>query len=639
MKNEYRVFLLTGIVLLGILLCLHPWLFFPLFHLRPILLGLLPAISFFPPAIILLKKLRGKEAFPSSLFLVYGLFTSLALTAATAFVCLTIHLDGVLGISLVMILLFWSWWKRFFLENAWRWKVGFFSHCSRVELTLLTVAVWGGLAAAVLPPVGYDAHEYHLRVPEQYLNNNGWVSFPYNVYGAFPMNVEMLYLWPLAGQSPAGCTSINLMFALLTALAIWQMGVLWGFGAYSLLAPSIFLSTGIVQFLIVQADIDLALSASAAVLLLAYERFRLEKHPIDAVMISLALGFAFGCKYIAALSIGIPFLAILIVDCKQIGWQRLWIPLGWAAMGAILLFLPWAFRNALLYGNPFYPLLIDRLGGTPPIYQEAFRLAHAPNLDSFERILRDFFVLPFKKSFAESLPNGFSCLWVLGIPALRFCSFKHPLIRSFVFAATAYIGWFFLTQHNDRFLASLLPLMALFGAIPVYLLIHTIHRRVLWGLVMTIAVVQLYGAITMIVQRDTVEYLLMPTLESNYMNQRMPHYRAIEWLNREWEKQYPRQTMKVLFVGEAQSYGARFDAIVPTVFNHHPLETGLDDRVTHILYNSSELNRLQKGYGPLGWPLGDYLRNWIGENQNRLRLVYDAYPEKPGIVVVYEIIR
>ena len=77
----------------------------------------------------------------------------------------------------------------------------------------------------------------------------------------------------------------------------------------------------------------------------------------------------------------------------------------------------------------------------------------------------------------------------------------------------------------------------------------------------------------------------------------------------------------VLFVGDAQSFGARFPCIAPTVFDRHPLaEEGrqcadaaaLARRLralgfSHIYYNSAELSRLRAAFQPLGWKDGTAL--------------------------------
>ncbi|MBN2325667.1 MAG: hypothetical protein JXR73_00840, partial [Candidatus Omnitrophica bacterium] len=446
--------------LIAALAALHPWILFPLLHLRPLLLGLLPLISFFPPAAMLIGKLSRESEISRIDRFIYSLFGAYVLAGLCAFLLLTLHIGFpyvFISLSILLILLSWNWWKHLLLHH----RKTIFSdltafRASRLEALFLGAALLLGLAAALPPPVGYDAHEYHLLAPQRYLASGGWTAFTNNIYCAFPMNIELLYSWPIAAQSAAGCTVINYGFACLGALAVWRLGSLWGLPPQSLLAPLFFLAAGIVQRLIIQANIDLALASSAAVLLLAYEHFLTDRRPVHAVMMSLALGFAFGSKYIAALSIGFPFLIVLLYDARRIHRQNLLplILLAWA--GAAALFLPWAIRNGVLYKNPVYPLLFSTLGGSPDFFHELFQRAHAPQLNSIGQTIRDFIVLPFQKSLAESIPMGFSCVWMLAALALPGAGRRHPIFRPLLFSAAAYAAWFFLTQRNDRFLASIL---------------------------------------------------------------------------------------------------------------------------------------------------------------------------------------
>lgn len=625
------------------LLGLHGWLLLALaLHLRTVAAGMLPFLAFLPWADRLVIRLSQDSGLEVEDRILYSAFVSLALASACAFGFLTLRIayPAVLQIAAGGLLVWhWTWWREALQQTAQAWKRRGPGSTPSSEKIFFTVALILAGAAAVMPPLDYDAHEYHLPVPGHYLKTGGWQAFPYNVYAAFPMNVELLYLWPLSAGSTAGCTVLNLLFALITALGAWRLSRIWGMPRDSLLVPVVFLATGLVVRLIAQGSIDLALSASAVVLLYAYERFREDRRRIDAVMMALALGYAFGAKYIAALSIGVPFLALLLADAGTIRDRRLSLPLLAVWAGGASLFLPWAVRNAVLYHNPIYPLLTNWLGGTPAFFDEVFRRAHAAPSADWMGTVWQFLALPFRKSFIESLPLGFSALWLLGIPAILRTPRSHPAFRTLVFLAAAYLGWFFATQRNDRFLAPLLPLMALAAAYAVYPAGLSIRmdaftpalRRLLLG----VAAFQLWAAATVLVNRETAGYLMTPGLEEDYLAERLPHFRAIDWINRNRDTLGVR---RVLFIGEAQSYGAQFEAVAPTVFNHHPLEQGLDRSVSHILYNGYELDRLRKGYGPLGWKLGDTLQAWVDSAKDKnLKPVFEAYPQNPGRIVVYEV--
>ncbi len=613
----------------------------PALHLRTLLAGILPIITFLPPAYWMLTKISKGQQLHSEEKWLYGSFLSLVLAAGFAFLALTLSIGyslTFLCISGVNIILFRSYWKSLIpIENQKLFDKSESSGNSYLLFILLSVSfIWATLAA-LTPPTGYDAHEYHLAVPEQYLQTGAWIQFPYNIYAAFPMNVEMLYLWPLSVESTAGCTVVNFLFAGLTCLAIYCLMNEWGFSKQSWLAVLVFLSTGLVLRLVVQANIDIALACCAALLFYSYERYRKEKNRLDWFLMTIVLGFGLGTKYIAILSLFIPFIALVILDIILNRRSDLIKPMFFVIFCGGLLFLPWLIRNIILYHNPIYPLLSSVFGGNPDFFHALFREAHSPKpATSLEQILT-FFWLPIEKSFSTSLTMGFTPLWLFCIPVFMHIKKDHPILRIGTFMFTSYLIWFFLTQRNDRFLATLLPLMAFLAAVGFefmqYRQIKSISKIVLYGII----IMQLWTAGSLILSEKTINYLFLPSFEDEYFQRHLPHYRAIAELNH-LQQEKKGYVQDVLFIGEAQTYGADFNVIAPTVFNHHPLEQGLPPSVTHILYNRSELSRLQKGYGPLGWPLGDRLETWIQLSKGSLlHKIYDAVPEMPDVVVVYEV--
>jgi hypothetical protein len=290
------------------------------------------------------------------------------------------------------------------------------------------------------------------------------------------------------------------------------------------------------------------------------------------------------------------------------------------------------------------------LGGDPPILEEVFAqqfssgLAAAYSEGRFFQQVGDFFLLPFKLSLVESLPYGLSCLWLFGMPALFSTPRNRFVLRACVFATASYLIWFFLTQRGDRYLTPMLPLLAMAPILGLQALQATKIRAFAALVVGGIILAQLWTQAATFLREDAVGFLIEPSLDDDYFQKQLPHYRALTWLNErglEEERRFGVSSIRdVLFIGEARTYGAKFNAVAPTVFNHHPLEQGLDPSVSHIVYNRFELQRWQVVYGPMGWPLGERFHRWMSENRDlRLRKVYDAFPEEPDNIVVYEVRR
>lgn len=632
------VFVLALLVFAVFLWCNGMYCLGLLLHSRTLFCGLLPLLTFYPPASLLVDRWARGEAIPAFTQRTYALFLACGLGSACGFLLLTLRLGSPFILFLISagsILIFRRWWWEHAGGHVRDVASAYSREGAFIEKGLLFIAFLFAVCAALLPPIGYDAHEYHLACPQEYLEAGAWVAFPYNIYAGFPMNVEMLYLWPLSMQSVAGCTVLNLVFALCTVLALTALARRWGIGKPWLVAL-LFLGMGFVLKLVVQANIDMALAASAAILLLAYEEYRETKQGLHAWMMALALGYSLGAKYIAILSVFIPFLVMAGLDMVLNRRRDVFWPVFWGLVGGLCLFLPWLVRNMILYRNPMYPLLMPWFGGTPDFYVSLFQAAHAPPRPGWLHLIASFFWLPIQRGVIDVFPAGFSCLWLIALPRLCGTAKTHPAFRALVFGVVTYLGWFFLTQHNDRFLASILPLLALF---PAFVFVDTakdwLHYCVR-GIVFVIVVVQLWFAASFLFASDAVDYLTAPTFERDFLAEQLPHFQAIEWLNA--QKRDGAEVGTVLFIGEAQTYGAVFDTIAPTVFNYHPLRNGLPSHVTHVLYNRFELARLQKGYGPLGWPLGLFLENWMRQNgDSLLKPVFDAYPQKPGSLVVYRV--
>lgn len=637
--NSPRALSAVGIALLVLLVLSFLYrneLMGPLLHMRGWIAGLLPLLMFWSVAEHAVKRFAPDDN--ESEHLIYTAFLSFAIASLFGFVMLSLRIGSpivFIVLSAFFIILDRRAWARRF--TAWMLSIRNADISSEKINYFISAAILLLAAAASLPPLWYDTHEYHLYAPQQFLRNGAWVHFSSNVYCAFPMNVEMLFLWPLSVDSSVGCKVILFAYCLIGAAAVAALAKRWGAGRNAAWSALIFLATGLLLRVLMQGKLDAALAASTAVLLLAYERYREKANLLDGFIIAAAMGFSLGAKYVSALSIAAPFVVMVMIDVAASKQWRRGKALAWCAAGAAAWCAPWLARNAFLYENPVYPLLTQTLGGTPPIFAELFQAAHAPASAPLAQQLFDFFWLPLKKSLFEPMPIGFSPLWLAALPLLFAKPKNSGLLRGAAFCVVAYVGWFFLTQRNDRFLAPLMPLLAIF---PVFVIAHCSQcraQRALKVFFSLFIVMQLWLGARVVVNSDSIEYLSSPTLEEIYFAKRMPHYRAIEWLNQQWQKD-PGQISRVIFVGEAQAYGAKFNADAPTVFNHHPLENGVLNGVTHILYNRSELSRLAKGYGPLGWRLGPLLQQRMDElvQNGQIEEVYHD-PEYPEVIKVFRV--
>lgn len=235
------------------------------------------------------------------------------------------------------------------------------------------VIQWGligllvGLVAAILvlscvPPVSRDELTHHLVVPKLYLAHGGIFEIPWIIFSYYPMNLDLLYMVPLALGSDIAPKFVHFSFALLTA------GLLFRYlrekinVRYGLLGALAFLSIPVIVKLSVTAYVDLGLIFFSTATLLALLHwaetgFRWRHLMTAAVSCGLALGTKYnGLIVLFCTALMVPLLYVRGAtptkarQVKAIGMGAVFVTI------AALVFSPWMIRDYVWTGNPVYPL-------------------------------------------------------------------------------------------------------------------------------------------------------------------------------------------------------------------------------------------------------------------------------------------
>ena len=233
-------------------------------------------------------------------------------------------------------------------------------------LALLGLVVLGGtlLLLALPPTTDWDSLAYHLTVPAEWVRD-GRISQPEdNLHTAFVGVVHLLYVPLFALGLERAPAVLNAGFAWLLGVSVYAFARRW-FGRRAGVA-SLWLVWSSAILLLVAAtprvDVSLAwfLFLAHAVLI----RAALEPAKRSFFLLSaLLLGLGVGVKFFAlpfALALG-P-VAVWAAH-KQAGTDRRRIlPLlaAYTAVASVAV-TPWLFKNILLLGAPFYPLLAREL--------------------------------------------------------------------------------------------------------------------------------------------------------------------------------------------------------------------------------------------------------------------------------------
>ncbi len=248
----------------------------------------------------------------------------------------------------------------------------------------LAAVVASVLVLAAVPPVDRDALTHHLAVPKLYLRHGGMVEIPHVPFSYYPMNLDLLYLVPLAFGNDIAPKYLHFLFALLTA------GLIFSYlrrrlenSSYGLLGALLFLSLPVIVKLSVTVYVDLGLiffSTASLLQLLRWSETRYRtRHLVSAgIFAGLCLGTKpNGMLVVLLLAAAVPFLCWKEEGdpsvaregaAPAVGVATQFNTLKWAVVFvsiALVVFSPWMIRNFLWTGNPVYPMARSVFGPAP----------------------------------------------------------------------------------------------------------------------------------------------------------------------------------------------------------------------------------------------------------------------------------
>ena len=332
---------------------------------------------------------------------------------------------------------------------------------------VLIIALWiimlsmVQLITGLLPPIGYDALEYHFGGPWYYHQTHAISAVPGNLYTHFPSVIEMLFT---AGLVTGNIITAKLLlwFMILLTTGIIINLVRIHFNLISgVLAGGIFLSLPVLLNQTIQGNVDygMALLGIASVDWLL--RWNDSRHPRDLAVIGIYTSLAIGCKYISLVVVFLPVLiAIIYLGRKQ---ERLSNFMSYCFC-SLMFFLPWLMKSLILTGNPVYPLLNHWLPGgeNSSLLLDKFNQYHAPQWQWAQLLtLHKELFYPYQmlgNAAPYALIPFLIIAWIF-IP--KTWTFKHKILSGVLMMS--YAGWL-LTNQVDRFLLPVIGLLCILMA-------------------------------------------------------------------------------------------------------------------------------------------------------------------------------
>ena len=392
---------------------------------------------------------------------------------------------------------------------------------------------------------------YHMASARWYADHHALVYHPGIRFNAQPQQTVMLYLrhWLITGEE----TQLKLInWEYLAILFCTLLGGVRLLGARRLAPAAILLVVASPVFCWItkmeMADLGMTTYLTLGVVLL----LRALRQPswIWCGLAGLMLGFAGASKLQGLVTVAGFVLVWLSVTAWGGDWKvrELIRPTAWLAAGIVLPGVGWWIRSMWLTGSPAYPFF----SGSP----ESKALLQVSMRYGLGHDALALLTLPWH--MFDTKPYLFADPYIFGFPMLilvlvgfagvvRSRARVSPEVLFLLGGFLAYFSFWFFTGQVMRYLASLLPVMALLMASALAALRV---RQVRWWAVAPLALVAMLAAATP--SRMLLHGVLPPVTDAQAAVVRvaaLPHYRAARALNR---LAHPRERVYLWFCEDAR---------------------------------------------------------------------------------------
>jgi hypothetical protein len=478
---------------------------------------------------------------------------------------------------------FWFFWKSrmspFFVGDgphveladepgvgrAWLWCV----------VPLAAVVLLGGM----LPPTDFDVREYHLQAPKEFYQLGRITFLPHNVYADMPLGSEM---FPLLAMSLLGNVwygalvgkTVISAFALLTALALLAAGRRFFSPSAGVVAAIVYLS---VPWILLVSVNGLVEGVLACYLLLAVYALLLDElPPRESCRIGwrgvagFMAGSAAACKYPALLFVVVPVAVWMVLRVWRTDRSTLLKSVGIYLLAVTAGCGLWLGKNAVLTGNPTYPLLYPLFDGRTwtPEKDLQWNGVHRPTDYSLRTMASDASRVAVRSEWLSPLVVPLAVLALLRARQRRLC-LALAGVCLFVLAA-----WWLLTHRIDRFWIPVMPILCLLAGCG-----GLWSGDAIWRTVLRVAMVFVAGVSFLMATSGAIgPYRLFLDLETLRVD---PERVQDPW--HLYFNQHVKQG-KLLLVGEAQVFDFEVPILYATCFDDCPLETlavGRTSQQTH----------------------------------------------------------
>jgi hypothetical protein len=492
----------------------------------------------------------------------------------------------------------------------------------------------GTIAYVVLlssvPPVDRDALTHHLFIPKLYLLHGGIYEIFHIPFSYYPMNLDLLYLIPLAFNNDIAPKFIHFAFALITGIMIFRYLYRRTSSVCAWLGALFFLTLPVIIRLSSTVYVDLGLICFFfAALLYLFDWIESGFKPRPLIISGVFCGLALGTKYNGLVGLFLLGLFVTFVYARVRAGTR-YVSLKAAAWGALfilvslLVFSPWMVRNGVWTGNPVYPLYNNVFNPSPPSIEKKDK-APSPRISHIQ-VRRDLYgeswaqiaLIPLRVFFQGKdddfrLFDGRTSPFLLILPLCLIPGFRtRSRQEKTEILLMLFFSLFFLlyacaqTSIRIRYFSPILPPLVVLAMLGLHNFQTRILAPVRWFwlvktfLVFAVITVMLGMNAAYMVERfkkdRPLDYLMGNMTRDEYIQSFRPEYATFQYANAHLA---PDAKIFGLFMGGRGYYSDRFIAFPDSLLYKAAKEAASGQDVaktltgkgfTHILMSYSGLN-------------------------------------------------
>jgi 4-amino-4-deoxy-L-arabinose transferase-like glycosyltransferase len=223
----------------------------------------------------------------------------------------------------------------------------------RPGLALTGLLVVPAFVLSLYPPTAYDETMYHLSYASAFAATHRLAVVPEHLFPVYPQFLELLFSPLLMVSGDVSTHVVQFLCMLATAAAVFAICERFGDWRAAVLGVALWLSNPLVHYQAATAYVDLGYTLFTILAILAFELWRETDSRRWIAASGILIGFAAGTKYLGLIWLGMLAIAVWVSAARG---RRLARAALFTVM-ALLAMAPWYVRNAVVTGNPIFPLI------------------------------------------------------------------------------------------------------------------------------------------------------------------------------------------------------------------------------------------------------------------------------------------